>query len=58
MTEQKTAVPAMVSAYLSIIGRRGGSVCTKSKGVRSAENGRAPVKPGSRPRGRPKKVKE
>lgn len=36
------------------LGRRGGLARTPAKAAASRENGRAPVKPGSRPRGRPK----
>jgi hypothetical protein len=37
------------------LGRLGGSKTSEAKAASSKANGAAPVKPGSRPRGRPKK---
>lgn len=39
-------------------GRKGGKSTSKAKGDASRANGAAPVKEGSRPRGRPRKVVE
>jgi hypothetical protein len=44
-----------VSQAASIMGKKGGSAKSDRKSAASRANGGKPVKPGSRPRGRPKK---
>jgi len=43
-----------VKEFLSKIGEIGGSSASDAKKAAAAENGKRPVKPGSKPRGRPK----
>jgi len=50
-------IPNEVKAYLAKIGAKGGKAATKAKTEAARTNGSAPVKPGSKPRGRPKKPK-
>jgi len=40
------------------LGRLGGSKTSEAKAASSKANGAAPVKPGSKPRGRPKKPRD
>lgn len=44
------------SAAARALGRLGGSAGTEAQKAAARKNGRRPVKPGSRPRGRPRKV--
>jgi hypothetical protein len=47
-----------VRDFLAAIGRKGGLAKTDAKRAASVVNGAAPVKPGSKPRGRPKSKPE
>ena len=49
---------ASLREYLAEIGAKGGRAKTEAKAAASKANGAAPVKPGSRPRGGPKKPRD
>ncbi len=47
---------AAIAAYLSKRNRKAGQASSWNKAIAARKNGKKPPKPGSRPRGRPKKT--